>query len=249
VQPDNFSQRLSLIPTQWSLVYRAHHGSAESAKPARQQLLERYGGAVHRYLCKVLGDPDAAAEVFQEFALQLLHGDLREANPQRGRFRNFVKGTLRHLIADYRKERREWPGPLPEDSAELLAGSEDAGSDRQFVESWCDELLSRAWAGLAGIEGSTGQPFHAVLRYRADHPDMRAPQLAQELTGQLGRPFTAVGIRQILHRAREKFAALLLDEVIHSLENATAQQVDEELAELGLFEYCRPVLERRGLNV
>jgi RNA polymerase sigma-70 factor (ECF subfamily) len=249
MQPKDLKERLSLIPTLWSLVYRAHQGPAEVANTARQQLLERYGGAVHRYLRKVLHDPNAAEEVFQEFALQLLHGNLHGANPQRGRFRNFVKGTLCHLIADYRKEQRKWPGPLPDDSAELPAGPEDAEAEGSFVESWCDELLARAWAALAAMDAESGQPFYAVLRFRADHPQMRAPQLAEELTARLGRPFTAVGIRQILHRAREKFAALLLDEVIHSLENPTAEQLDEELVELGLLDYCRPVLERRGQNV
>jgi hypothetical protein len=46
-QPDT-DQRLSLIPTRWSLVYRAHHGPAEATHSARQQLLERYRGAVYR---------------------------------------------------------------------------------------------------------------------------------------------------------------------------------------------------------
>src|SRR5947209_8115651 len=50
-QPDP-NQRLSLIPTLWSLVYLAHHGPAEAANSARQQLLERYRGAVYRYLRK-----------------------------------------------------------------------------------------------------------------------------------------------------------------------------------------------------
>jgi len=241
-------QPLNRITTPWSLVCRANHGPAEEANPARQQLLERYGDAVRRYLRKVLHDPDAAEEVFQEFALQLLHGDLRGANPQRGRFRNFVKGTLYHLIADYRKERRQWPGPLPDDSNELPADSEDVESDRLFEESWCDELLARAWAALAQIEATTGQPYYAVLRFRADHPEMRAPQLAEQLAAQLDRPFTAAGIRQILHRAREKFATLLVDEVVHSLENPTAEQLEEELVELGLLDCCRPALQR-SLNV
>jgi RNA polymerase sigma-70 factor (ECF subfamily) len=246
-QPDP-NQRLSLIPTRWSLVYRAHHGSAETATSARQQLLERYRGAVYRYLRKVLHDPNASDEVFQEFALRLVHGDLRGANPQRGRFRNFVKGTLFHLIADYRKQRREWPGPLPDDAAALPDDSEGLASDRQFVESWCDELLARAWAALAQGETASGQPLYAVLRFRADHPEMRSPQMAEQLTAQLGRPFTAAGVRQILHRARERFATLLLDEVTHSLGNPLAEELEEELVELGLLDYCRPALERRGLK-
>src|SRR5439155_18741071 len=128
------------------------HGPAEAATSARQQLLERYGAAVRRYLRKLLRDPDAADEVFQEFAFHLVHGDLRGADPRRGRFRNFVKGTLFHLIADYHKRQRKWPGPLPDEGAALIANSADVESDRQFVESWWDELLARAWAALGRVE-------------------------------------------------------------------------------------------------
>jgi DNA-directed RNA polymerase specialized sigma24 family protein len=242
-------QRLSVIPTLWSLVYRAHHGVAETEHAARQQLLDRYGEAVLRYLRKLLRDPDAVDEVFQEFAVRLLNGDLRGANPEHGRFSNFVKGTLFHLIANYRQQRRRWPGPLPGDAATLAADSQVADLDRAFVESWGDNLLARAWTALAQVETETGQPYYAVLRFRADHPEMRAPQLAEELTAQLDRAFTAAGVRQILHRARHKFAALLLDEAAHSLENPTADKLAEELAELGLLEYCRPALEQHSLIV
>ena len=236
---------LNLISTMWSLVRRAHDGPAEAAQNARQQLLERYGGAVYRYLNKLLHDPDAVDEVFQEFALQLVHGKLGGADPQRGRFRNFVKGTLFHLVADYRQELQGWPGPLPADDANFAAGPQDMESDRLFVESWCDELLARAWASLADIEAMTGQPYHAVLRFRADHPDLRSPQMAERLSAQLGKPLTSAGIRQILHRARTKFADLLLEEVAHSLEDSSVEQMERELIDLGLFEYCRPALERR----
>jgi len=246
---ENPKQRLSRISTQWSLVCRANQGPAEAANAARQQLLQRYGGAVRRYLRAVLHDADAADEVFQEFALHLVHGDLRGADPQRGRFRNFVKGTLFHLIADYRKQQRKWPGPLPDDVAALAADPEYVESDRQFVESWCDELLARAWAALAALEARTGQPFYAVLRFRADHPEARSPQMAEQLAAQLGRPFTAAGVRQVLHRAREKFADQLLEEVAHSLDSPTAEELEQELVELGLLDYCRPALERHTLNV
>jgi RNA polymerase sigma-70 factor (ECF subfamily) len=248
MQPENVMQRLSLIPTPWSLVCRAHHGPAEAANAARQQLLERYGDAVRRYLRKVLRDPYAAEEVFQEFALEVVHGGLRGADPQRGQFRNFVKATLFHLIADYRKEQQRWPGPLPSDLAALTANPDDEDSHRSFVESWCDELLARAWAALADLEVETGQPYYAVLRFRADHPEIRSPQLAERLTVQLGRPVTADGVRQLLHRGRLKFAELLLEEVTRTLENPTAEQLVAELGELGLLDYCQTALEQRGLT-
>jgi len=248
MQADNLNRRLSRISTQWSLVCRAHQGPAETVNSARQELLQRYGAAVRRYLRKLLRDADAADEVFQEFALQLVHGDLRGADPQRGRFRNFVKGTLFHLISDYRKRQRKWPMPLSNEEASLLAAAEDRENDRQFVESWCDELLARAWAALAEVEAATGQPYHAVLRLRADHPAMRSPEMAERLAVQLGRPITATGIRQTLHRARERFADLLLDEVTHSLDSPTATDLEQELVELGLLDYCRPALERCDLK-
>jgi RNA polymerase sigma-70 factor (ECF subfamily) len=243
MQLDGGNQRLSSITTLWSLVARAHHSLTAEANAAREQLLNRYGGAVQRYLRKVLHDADAADEVFQEFALNLCRGALRGANPERGRFRNFVKGTLFHLIADYRKEQREWPQPLPAAAAILAAPQESLESDRLFLESWSDELLARAWTALAEDEARSGQPYYAVLRFRADHPEQRSPQLAEDLSAQLGRCLTAAGVRQLLHRARRKFADLLLEAVAQSLEDPDAAQLEDELAELGLLSYCQPALQ------
>ena len=132
MERDTPNQHLSLIPTQWSIVRRANHDSPEQAKAARQQLLERYGDAIQRYLRNALNDPHAADEVFQEFALQLVHGNLRGADPERGRFRYFVKGTLFHLIADYRRQQRDWPGPLPAGVAGLIP-DHARGQDREGV--------------------------------------------------------------------------------------------------------------------
>jgi hypothetical protein len=159
-----------------------------------------------------------------------------------------VKGTLFHLVADYRKARRGWPGPLPANDATLAANQQEMEPDRQFIESWRDELLARAWVALAGIEAATGQPFHVVLRYQADHPEMQSLQMAEQLTARLERPLTAVGVRQTLHRARQKFADLLLEEVAQSLVNPTTEQLEQELIQLGLFGYCRPALERHALK-
>ena len=84
-----------------------------------------------------------------------------------------------------------------------------------------------------------------MLRFRADHPEMRSPQLAEQLASRLGRPISPAGVRQTLHRAREKFGSLLLEEVSHALDQPTAENVQQELAELGLLDYCCPAEERR----
>jgi len=234
------SERLGSISTHWSLVQRAHGGPEDVAESAKRQLLERYGGAVRRYLQKVVGDPHAADDVFQEFALRLVRGELCGATPERGRYRNFVKGVLFHLIADHRKRQWRWPRPLPAKSIGAIGDSDHVDFDRQFLESWREELLARAWDALALADADSGQSFYTVLRFRAEHPELRSHEMAHALAAQFGEPFSSAGVRQLLHRAREKFAKLLLDEVRASLENPPAEQLEEELVDLGLLEYCRP---------
>jgi RNA polymerase sigma-70 factor (ECF subfamily) len=70
--------------------------------------------------------------------------------------------------------------------------------------------------------------------------------MAQQVSARLGRPLTADAVRQALHRAREKFADLLLDEVAQTLGAPTAEQLEEEVLALDLHTYCRPALRRWG---
>ena len=105
-------QRLCNISTLWSVVALAHDGGNEAARAAQHRLLELYGGAIRRYLTASLRDPAAAEELFQEFALRFLNGNFQNADPRRGRFRDYVKTSLVHLIGNYRKQRQRQPRPL-----------------------------------------------------------------------------------------------------------------------------------------
>jgi DNA-directed RNA polymerase specialized sigma24 family protein len=232
------ASRLDLISTHWTMFDRAHHASDEEAAAARSQLLARYGGAVRRYLLGAVQDPDTADDLFQEFAYRFLHGDYRGASPERGRFRSFLKGVISHLVADFcNRRKRQMPG-LPEDIAEPAAPS-SSESDRLFLESWRDELLVKSWESLAEVEARTGQGFHTVLRYRVDHPSLRSPELALEVGKLLNRPLTAAAVRQLLHRAREKFGEVLRQHVAASLTSDDPEELERELSDLGLLHYLR----------
>jgi RNA polymerase sigma-70 factor (ECF subfamily) len=240
-------ERLSQIPTLWSVVGHAHEQPGEAVIAAQRQLLERYGHAIRRYLLAAVRDPDGADDLFQTFAYRFLHGDLRGVSCERGRFRDYVKGVLYHLAVDYHKRPRAQP--LPAEHPALEAGPPSlVDSDRDFLTSWRDELLAHAWAALERFERDTGQPYFTVLRYRADHPDVRSPQIAEELSSRLKKRLSSSSVRQSLHRAREKFADLLLEEVVQSLESPSSQALEQELIDLQLWEYCRPALERQKKN-
>jgi RNA polymerase sigma factor (sigma-70 family) len=232
---------LCRITTLWSVVCRAHASQAAGAAAAQEELLRRYGKAVQRYLLGAVRDPAVADDLAQEFALRFLRGDLRGADPQRGRFRDFVKGVLFHLIADYHRRKKAQPLPA---AVEASLAAHAAPDDRAFEESWRDELLSRTWKALANGDQQGGHSFHAVLRFRAEHPDMRSAQMAEQLAGQVGKPVTADWVRQTLHRARDRFADLLLQEVADTLDNPTAAELEQELIDLGLLVYCQPALQR-----
>jgi RNA polymerase sigma-70 factor (ECF subfamily) len=247
MDPTNTNAHLSQIMTLWSVVCQAHRGPAEAQAAARERLMERYGGAVIRYLTRSLRNPDAAQDLYQEFALRFISGKFQGASPERGRFRDYLKTALYHLIVDYKHKQHGQPRLLSSSIAEPAAESTGlSDAERAFTESWREELLAHAWDRLSACERETGQPFYTVLRLRADQPDLRSPQMAEQLSARLGKPITSNNVRQLLHRAREKFADILLDEVTQSLENATPDELEQELGDLGLLEYCRPALERRA---
>jgi RNA polymerase sigma-70 factor (ECF subfamily) len=238
-------RRISQIKTVWRLVAQAHGGAPAEVNAAQQEILERYLPAIHRYLLACLGDPDAADELCQEFSLRFVRGDFRNANPQKGRFRDLLKAALYHLIIDHHKHKqRAMPQAAvvgPEPAAEPESTLE---SDRQFLIAWRADLLKKSWDALLQEERRTGRPLHSMLYFRAEYPDLRSPQMAEQLSERLGKPFTADQVRQWLHLAREKFAELLLAEVSASLREPSLDAVEEELIDLDLFEYCRAAVDR-----
>lgn len=243
---DPLYDRLSRIETSWSIVRDAHGSQREEAQ---RELLERYGGAVRRYALAALRSEEAADEVFQEFALRFIRGDFGKADPDRGRFRSFVKTTVYHLIVDYQRRRKrdgrqaQFQTGMPEP-----VSPESETHESLFAESWRDDLLARVWKQLEELQHSSAKPYYTALRCRVDHPQLRSPELAEELSKLLGKPMTAGAARVLLHRAREAFADLLLEEVAHSLPEARADKLEEELIDLNLFEYCRPAFEKRAAD-
>jgi RNA polymerase sigma-70 factor (ECF subfamily) len=240
MSPDRGAERLSQISTAWTLLRQIHGGSAAEARAAQELLLLRYRGAVYRYLRKAVGDTEAE-DLTQEFGLQLLAGKFHRADPHKGRFRDYVRAALFHLVAKHRRQTAKRSRTALDRAAveELTSGDE---ANRLFDAAWRDELLNRTWQALRQVQPDR----YEVLHFRAQHPDLSSEELAQNLGTRLGRKLTPTGVRQILHRARGQFAGLLLEELRHSLDDPTEANLLEELGALGLLDYCRPALGRRN---
>jgi RNA polymerase sigma-70 factor (ECF subfamily) len=239
--------QLGEIETNWEDVFQAHSGEWDDAQAARSRLMYRYMGAVHRYFLGALHDPDAADELAQEFALRVLRGDFRLADPCRGRFRDFVRTAARNLIYDHFRRHKARSKHLPlddRDPADPRAEGEQA--DRRFLEIWREQLLQRARSRLAAHQRRTGKPFHTILGLRAEHPDHTSLQLAEIASSLVGRPVTGTWVRQTLRRARAFLVDFLVDEVDATLVGGSPADLEQELIDLDLLAFCREGLRRRA---
>jgi RNA polymerase sigma-70 factor (ECF subfamily) len=228
--------RLSRISTLWTLVFQAH-ASGDAAVAAQHALVQRYSGAVYRYLLGAVRDETAAEDLAQEFALRFLRGDFRRADPHRGRFRDYLKTALIHLVNDHHRERQQQPGPLAPNSP----APPPPDSEPDFLTDWREDLLEQTWKALKQANAL----YHAVLLHRIENPDATSAEMAEQLAATVGKPLTAASVRKTLQRAHEKYADLLLEEVAVSLEGSPLESLEQELQELNLMQYCRQALLRR----
>jgi RNA polymerase sigma factor (sigma-70 family) len=241
--------RLSELSTQWTMLFRAHHGSPEEVNDALRLMMLRYEGAVHRYLLKAVGDAEAVRELDQEFALRFLKGSFLKFDPSLGRFRDYVKRAVRNLMVDHYRGKGKTRHLDTGLEMSIVGGDGAAELDEQFTTAWRDELLDRAWNALEAHETRTGNRFHSILKHRARHPRLNSAQMAEQLAPVLGRSVTAGALRQLLQRSREQWVKYLIDEVKVSLKTPTRDEVEQELADLKLLELCKPVLNRLSFDI
>jgi RNA polymerase sigma-70 factor (ECF subfamily) len=238
-------KHLSQISTLWTVLAQAHGPQEAAARQARDIVLQRYQTAIYRYFLGAVHDPDQANELFQDFVVRFLRGDLRTASPEKGKFRHFLKTCLYHLIVDHQRKRKRQGVALDRDIAEPARDEQPgADADARFLEIWRTELMNRTWEALRRHEEATGQDCYSLLRCRADHPDASMEQIAETIGGQRGQPVTAGWVRKRLFVARGCYADLLLQEVAQSLDQPSREELAMELIDLGLFEYCRVSLKR-----
>ena len=232
----NLNQRLASISTMWTVLRDAHGELSDQATNAQRVLLERYGGAIYRYLLAAVRDPHIADDLTQEFSYRLVKGDFKHADPERGQFRVYIKTVLFRMVSEYRKNKARQPrGQFFESQAIEIANADQPQTDQQWIESWRDELLARAWESLL----ANNAVFYAVLKLKSENPKMDSAEMSERITAQIMKPMSADNVRQTLRRARDQFADYLIDEVAESLDDPSVDAVESELIDLELLVYCR----------
>jgi RNA polymerase sigma-70 factor (ECF subfamily) len=230
------NSRLSAITTNWEEVIAARGDASGST---RNQILIRYAACAYKYILQAARNADLADDLSQEFALRFVRGDYRHADPTKGRFRDYLRASLRNLVTDYYRKNKDLA--LSAAVAERLPDEQMvdqlADLDREFQQNWREHVLGLAWEALRQSDSSRSNDYFTVLKFRSLHPDASSKEMADQLSVQLGQAVSPEWVRKKISRARQKFAELLASEVRHSLSDKSEEAIREELASLGLLKY------------
>ncbi len=229
--------RLDEISTEWSIVH----------DPA--QFIRHYAAPIERYVFALVKNRYDAEDIIQDFYARIAEHGFVHARQERGRFRHYLKAAIRNAVRDYlrrsRAHRKVW-GPWERSSA-LEPSCPSA--DSEWLTEWRRCILQRALDALERHQSrSPGNLFRTVLALLAENPLDDSQNLAARAEALAGRRLRVEAFRKQVSRARALLAKLLVKEISETLDNPSAEQIYQELADLGLFEYVRRFLPASSFN-
>ena len=237
--PNPGSTHSPFAPTRWTLILRAR-GETPEARVALGELCEGYYQPVLRFLQREGRDEDAARELTQEFFARILaRGAFEEADPERGKFRSYLLGALKHFLADHRKHEQRLKrggGVTPES---LDAAVEDEHQPIQVADASTpapETLFDREWALAVMARALEVLQMEFADGGKAEQFDTLKPWLMGESSTmsqadaarQLGLNEGAVKV--VIHRLRKRFRDAVRAEISQTLRDPSL--VDEELRHL-----------------
>lgn len=223
--------------TLWGQVFAAGAPHGEAARTALESLCRLYWYPLYAFLRRWGHDPQDARDLTQGFFVYLVeHHLLRKADPQKGRFRSFLLGSLRLFLANeqakQRAAKRGGGTPLVSIDVESADGrytfepATHLTPERLFDRHWALEVIAEAMRRLEAAYRQAGlADLLATL-----HPYLVGDQeggfvvLAARLHKSEG------AARVVVCRLRNQFRHCLRSVIADTV--ADAAQVDRELQDL-----------------
>lgn len=237
--------RLSQIETLWSGVCQDHADDSKRAPTSCARLIDRYSDATQRYLMAWLRRQWAVDKVWQKLTLRFVRRGFCSVLANKGRFRTCIRTVIYHLVADFGRRNKKYAATANEHES-MLARTAHQGLqlDEQFQANRQNYLLEKGWETLRKCGEATGKAWYSVVKARSEKPRLRSPELVRDL---LGREVNSGNVRVLVHRARERFAEILIDLVRESLATTDQETLEHELIDRNLWQYgkCLPQPEDR----
>lgn len=223
--------------TRWTLVLAAAGEQASESYQALSELCRIYWRPIYLFLRRDGHSPPDAQDLTQGFFADLIADrSYARADREKGRFRSFLLGALKHFVADVRKEAQAQKrgggkffqsldeAALEEIEAQISSGS-TAMSNVSYERAWAMTLLRQTSDRLAEECAITGRSklYELFKPYVAADWEEAVPY--EEMSAHLSRPI--VTLRSDLGRLRARYRAILREEVSDTV--ATPAEVDDEL--------------------
>ncbi len=223
------------VTTHWSVVLAAKDKTSPDCAQALETLCKTYWYPLYAFVRSSGYSPPDAQDLTQGFFARLLAKDyLRVVEPEKGRFRTFLRMVLRRFLAHERErvraEKRGGGRPclsLDTALAEERFQAEGAGALAP------DQLYDRRWA-LALLDEVTARLGH---EYAAAGKGTELQQLKPYLTAERGQiPYAEIATamqttegaaRVAVHRLRKRFRELFREVIAETV--ADAGEVEAEL--------------------
>ena len=226
--------------TRWSRVLAAAGRSEPDAGAALAELCAAYWYPVYALIRRRGHDPDAAADLAQDYFVHLLEkGTLAAADPSKGRFRAFLRTDCGFFLADARDRAARWKRgggvtPISIDARDaegryLVEPADELTPERLFDRAWAEALLERALARLAAEYAGSGRAALFAQLEPALMPGPHAEPYAA-IAERLG--ITEAAVQQAAHRLRRRYRARLREEAAATLHQPDEAAVEDEIREL-----------------
>ncbi|MGE3312542.1 MAG: sigma-70 family RNA polymerase sigma factor [Limisphaerales bacterium] len=225
--------------THWSVVLKAGDASSVDSAAALEALCGSYWRPLYVFARRRGKDRHEAEDLVQGFLAHFVEkGALGAADPDRGRFRSFLRKSFdRYIQSDWVKAHALKRGGgsffvaledvLPGDEEALCGASDGRSESAVYDRQWAVEVFSEAIRRLesryvASEKAVIFRELRPLLDQPVDHDRYRAVAARLEIEP------NAVSVR--LHRLRREFREALRSEIERTVENP--EDVEGELAYL-----------------
>ena len=228
--------------TRWTMVLQAGDSAVASSQSlsALSELCRIYWRPLYLFLRREGHSADDAQDLTQGFFVQLIETRAyARADKEKGRFRSFLLGALKHFVANTRdrdRAQKRGGGMVPEQLDDKAIAEVEAQVDRAtkwnadhvYEREWAASLLRQSLDRLSQECRLAGKAvlFDCLKQYLSATGEAAVPY--EELAPRLHRPVAT--LRSDVARLRARYRAILREEVRGTI--AEASEVDEELRHL-----------------
>ncbi|MEM6468728.1 MAG: sigma factor [Planctomycetota bacterium] len=227
-----------------------------------QSFFDVYQAPIRKFFACLCNDGNEADEQFQEFALKFLSGAFDKFNPDKGRFRDYLKASLRNQVRRrYQKQSAE-PDVVSEEILELAEDSRaiqpiDSAME-MFDAAEGEQIRQLVEAEMRDEESRGRNQFHSLLQFAIDFQVQQSEKSDQQgtrkvpvsavidfISEKFGETVSRDAAKQRMSRAKADFASKMITEIGTRIGETSLTAIAQSASELGLSAFVSSEIARR----